>query len=486
MSASPADRTAGRTPNGGPGNGQVMRRPRIADPLVRPKKRPTQRHSKLDSHVNQAAEQNKGVHKVNGIKPVPGPAQAVPQQPSHRPIVMSSASETSVSGFSSRPLAPYTDFPLVMSKKALMEGYRHHVARFSSKRSIDPRDSQEFVRPVRLHRRDPRAPPSGAGIKSEDTLMSGMEGLEDKEQEKQEILRAERDAAKAAEQALVAPGVNSSGQRRLGNNMKKTEFIYRNDQTDEQKARSKLRYEESLPWYLEDFDNKSTWVGAYEAALSMTYGMMIQGQDGTFRMTPLEKWYKFKEKDKFRAPTIEEAESHYAKKVKEPRWFMVSEESRKKREEQEGKVKPPGRALFLGYRENDGGGSGVAKPAVKHESADADDLDFQEDRFADDEENMGNLFDEDEETKEAEERIKRDQLQANIFDLKAEKEYEKQEELERKEKDAQKKLGKKVKRALKKHEKNLLYDSDGSDNPYTSSASEVYPRISPPRSKGIF
>lgn len=346
-----------------------------------------------------------------------------------------------------------------------MEGLRHHVARFSSKRNVDPRDEQEFVRPVRLHRRDPRAPPGGGGTKSEDQAMGGTDDVDDKEREKQDILKAERDAQREADRALVAPASSTTGTRKMGHNMKKTEQIWRNDQTEEQKAQSKLRYEEALPWHLEDFDNKSTWVGSYEAALSDTYAMMILGQDGVFRITPLEKWYKFTQKNQFKTLTIEEAEKRFSKKVKEPRWFMDSEESKQKKQS-ELQNKKASSGLFLGKWEKGGGGSGIAAPTTKNGNADADDLDFQEDRFADDEENM--LFEEDEETKEAEERIKRDQLQANVFDLKEEKEYEKQELLEKKEKEAEKKLGKGVKKALKKREKNYIYDSDSTDNPYSS------------------
>lgn len=358
-----------------------------------------------------------------------------------------------------------------------MEGYRHHVARFASqqiedpkdpKKSIqkivDPRNPEEFVRPVRLHRRDPRAPPAGgAGVKSEDQATAATTDVDDKEREKQEIQKAEREAQREAEGALIAPAATSTGHRKIGHNMKKTEQVWRNDQTDEQKAQSKLRYEEALPWHIEDFDNKNTWVGSYEAALSDTYGMMVHGKDGAFRIVPIEKWYKFTQKGQFQALSIEEAEKRYGKKIKEPRWFMDSEESKAK---QQAHAKKEASGLFVGKWERGGGGSGVAAPITKHEDAEADDLDYQEDRFADDEENM--VFEEDDETKEAEKRIQKDQMQANVFDLKAEKEYEKQELLEKKEKEIGKKQRKKVKKTILKREKKTEYDTDSSENPYSS------------------
>ena len=472
MSASPADRTPGRTPGQTPngGLGPIKRRPQ-ADPMVRPKVRQKPRPQQSARSTAPSTLQ------ANGVRaPGPGPIQVVPQHPgrptpafSRPPPTPVNYPENVTSLFSFPPVGEYHEYPLIVTKRAMMEGFRNHVARFSSKRKVDPRNTNEFERPVRLHRRDPRAPPAGGGgIKDNDQAMGGTEDVDDKEKEKQDILKAEREAQRAADMALVAPATNPGGGKKLGNFQKKTEQVYRNDKTEAQKKQSQLRYEEALPWHLEDFDNKNTWVGSYEAALSDTYAMMHQGPDGAFRVVPLQKWYKFTQKNQFKTLTIDEAENRFNKKVKEPRWFMDSEQARLQRQ-REMENKKAGNRLFLGKREKNGGDDGIAVPKVKQENADADDLDFIEDRFADDEEHM--VFEEDDDTKEAEERIKKDQLQANIFDLKEEKEYEKQELLEKKEKEVQKKLGKSVKKALKRREKNYVYDSDSSGNPYTS---EVY------------
>ena len=450
----------------------MMRRPKAADPLVRPKDRNKRKPPRPTAPNAIAGPQTNGL-----TVPSQGQHQTIPQHPSRpvpppqsraspRPLEVSEAVN---SGFTSAPIAPHTDYPLVTTKRELLQGLRYHVARFYSKKVVDPRDEAEFTRPVRLHRRDPRAPPPGGrGVQDEDALMGGLdskEGLVDeKERERQEILRAEKDALREAEMAQVAPSAYTGGQKKMNSFKKKTQQVFRNDQTDEQKAESKLRYEEALPWHLEDFDNKNTWVGSYEAALSDTYAMLVHGQDGVFRMVPVEKWYKFTSKNQFKTLTIEEAEDRMGKKIKEPRWFMDSQKASQERQDEQ-KNKKATSKLFLGKWEK-GAQEGVTAPATKNEHADADDLDFEEDRFADDEENQ--LFEgEDEETKLAEERIKRDQLQANIFDLKEEKEYEKAELLEKKEKDAEKKLGKGVKKALMKREKNYIYDSDSADNPYS-------------------
>lgn len=372
-----------------------------------------------------------------------------------------------VSGFTSPAIAKYTDYPLVMTKQSLLKDLHHHVARFASKKKVDPRNAVDFVRPVRLHRRDPRAPPAGAGAKDEDVNMGETDpkaALDEKERERQELIRAERDAVREAEMAQVAPSANTGGQKKTHAPKKKTQQIFHNDQTEEQKASSKLRYEEALPWHLEDFEGKNTWVGSYEAALSDTYAILMQGPDGTFRMVPLNKWYKFTPKNQFKTLSIEEAENRMGKKVKDSRWFMqYQQDAKEKQNEQQNKKAT--RGLFLGKWESAGGG-GSAGPRTKQEQADADDLDFQQDQFADDEVDAA-IEGEDEDTKEAEARIKRDQLQANIFDLKEEKEYDAAEEAERKEKDAEKRLGKVVRKALKKREKNYIYDSDSADHPYS-------------------
>ncbi|KAH0543710.1 hypothetical protein FGG08_002026 [Glutinoglossum americanum] len=464
MSASPPVPPSSRTPNGGPP--PFIRRPK-ADPLVRPKKRQQRRLKPPGA----AAPKVNGVAVVAGNKSNPKASlndglTATPQaaQPVTAPVS---------SIWSQPPGENVKEFPLVTTKRALLEGVRHHVARFSSNKLIDPFNERDFTRPVRLHRRDPRAPPAGAGgaVKDEDTDMANTDSkeamLDDKERERQEMLRLEKEAQRQADLAQIAPSVNTgpSNTQKKQPFKKKTQQVFRNDISAEAQAQSKLRYEEALPWHLEDFDNKNTWVGNYESALSGTYVMLVLTNTG-FEMVSLEKWYKLTPKNQFKALTIEEAEARMGQKVKEPRWFMDSqrEQMRKKEEEQNRKA---GNKLFLGKWER--APTGRAGAAIKSEFAEADDLDYEEDRFADDEENQ--LFEGDaDETKEAEERIKRDQLQANIFDLKDEKEYDKEDELEKKESELSKKLGKKIRKTLVKQEKNYVYDTDSDNNPYSSSS----------------
>ncbi|KAI4102095.1 MAG: hypothetical protein LQ339_004768 [Xanthoria mediterranea] len=457
MTASPAEPTPGRTPNGT--LPPLRRRRQNADPLVRPKdrsKRPPQTQRPiLNGHLAQQ----------NG--PVPGKTQAMPYHPPRaQPTSIRQATpdvnygQEPVSGFSSTPVGHVVDIPLFTTKKALLEGLRHHVARFASRKPVDPTNPDDFTRPVRLHRRDPRIPVPG----KDDSAAAGENGgIDEKQKEMLEAQRAEKRRQQELNMAQIAPSGNTGTQRK-NNYGKKTQQIYRNDQTDEQRAASRLRYEEAMPWHLEDFDNKNTWVGTYEAALSDTYAVLMLGSDGNFRMVPVEKWYKFTSKNNFKTLTIDEAEELLKKPALQAKMLSKTHKARIAAEEaqkKEGGAVLRSHGMFLGKFESDG-----PKATIKSErAADADDLDFDEDRFADDEENPYLEIPE-EDAKEIEEKVKRDQLKANFFDNRDEKEADEEEKVQQKEKELERLHGKTFKRSLMKREKNYIYDSD-SDNPYS-------------------
>lgn len=486
MSASPSAPATGGTPTGGTPNAnggvplKIIRRPaKVVDPLVRPKPR------RAPNALSNAPTSG-SVAKVNGNATAPAPKlpTQVKQQPPQNAAknAASAASKPSAAtpakpeppkdphGFSEPPKSAEKTFywPLYTTKREIMEGLRHHVAKFWSKKVIDLTNEDKFTRPIRLHRRDPRAPPGGGaagGAKDHRSPTDSKEAIvDDKERERQEILQQQREAQKQADLAQIAPTASQAGATKKAAFKKKTRQVYRNDADPEAEKASKLRYEESLPWHVEDFDNKNTWVGSYESALSDIHVALTVGQN-CFYMYPIEKWYKFTPKNQFNALTIEEAESRMSKKVKEPRWFMESRQAElQKREEAENRRK--GSKLFLGKWENATAGRSSIT-ALKSEFADSNDLDYEEDRFADDEENQ--LFEgEEEDAKQAESRIKRDQLKANIFGLKEEKEYDQEADEEKKELELEKRLGRSIQKALIKREGNHIYTNDDSDaNPYS-------------------
>lgn len=358
------------------------------------------------------------------------------------------------------------DFPLFTTKRALREGLRYHIARFAAKKDIDPTDQDSFTRPVTLHRRDPKQPAPGKEVKEED-IPSDLP-VDSKERERLEAIKAEKERQRAEDLKQIAPTGNNAAALAAKKNQafrnEKTTQVHRVDRTEEQKKASDLRYEEALPWHLEDADNKNTWVGNYEAALSDTNVIfVIEGTN--FKMVPIEKWYKFTPKGQFKTYTIEEAEAALNKKHKEARWDRRDEENAKlARAVKNSKAKLTG--LFTVKSESD-----TYKNSGKRETQDADDLDFDaEGLFQDDDEQATFEPEQDEDTKDAQEKIKREQLGANVFDQANEADVEKELEEEVQEAEESKKDAKGVKKALKKRERNLMYESDGSgSNPYVSS-----------------
>ena len=421
-----------------------IRRSKPADPLVRPKRRPARPPA-------PPATATKTLPSRPPTSTAPPPSQ--PQRVQSAPVT----DELAVNGFSGSLLSETcVDYPVVTTKRALREGLKHHIARFAAKRVVDPRDESQFTRPVRLHRRDPRA--RSQEPQTEKILGPDGEELDDADREALDERRAAREKERAENLAQVAPSVGTAS-KRSNIPTQKTQQVYKSDLTPEDIAKARLKYEEALPWHIEDFDNRNTWVGNYEAALSETHAVFVLENSGKMRMIPAEKWYKFNAKSHFKALTIEEAEQFMAKKVKDPRWFLEKQQEIAQKQELEQYAKQ--RKVYAGRQ---GGASG-------REGLEASEMDFEEDRFADDEEHDDLFNDQDEDTKEAEKRIKEDQLKANVFGLKDEKDYDAEEIREKKEREARHVLGKKVRKALKKRERNFDYDSDSDENPYTDEES---------------
>jgi transcription initiation factor TFIIF subunit alpha len=426
-----------------------IRRPRAADPLVRPKRRPPPgRNLAGNPAANGAPASRPTIPAQLGLRNATEPPPIRLPRSNLRP-------DLTVNGFSGSPLsAAVTDYPLVTTKRALREGLKHHVAKFISKKTIDPRNEQEFTRPVRLQRRDPRAKPADPdALKQEGGKFGalGVNGMDEAEREEFEAKKAAREKEREENLAQIAPSA-ATAQKKTNYPKPKTQQVMKADMTAEEVARARVKYEEALPWNLEDFDNKNAWVGNYEAALSETYAMFVLEPTGKMRMVPIDKWYRFNARSAFKTLTIEEAEKFMSQKVKDPRWFMEKQQEAVRQKELDAYAKQS-----KVYR-----GREVATAGL-----DGNDMDFEEDRFADDEEVDAGLFEEDEDTKAAEKRIKQDQLKANIFNMKEEKDYDEEELKEKKEKEARKEFGKKVRKALQKREKNFDYSSGSDVNPYS-------------------
>ncbi|KAJ5639874.1 Transcription Factor IIF Rap30/Rap74 interaction [Penicillium longicatenatum] len=451
--STPTNPSNGRTPTGPHGAPPMrIRRPKAADPLVRPKRRPMRPAGAAPA---AAAPVGKTATKTLPSRPLSSNPQPL-SQPLERPRPAPVRDEHAVNGFSGPLLSEkYVDYPVVTTKRAIREGLKNHIARFAAKRVVDPRDESQFTRPVRLQRRDPRSRNHDHNAER----MVGPDGqqLDEAEREALDARRAAREKERAENLAQIAPSVGSTA-KRPNAPKQKTQQVFKSDMTPEEIARARIKYEEALPWHLEDFDNRNTWVGNYEAALSETHAVFIL-DNGKMRMIPAEKWYKFSAKSHFKALTIEEAEKFMAKRVKDPRWFMEKQQEVAQQKELEQYAKS--RKVYAGKQGALAGREGL----------EASEMDFEEDRFADDEEHDDLFNEQDEDTKAAEKRIKDDQLKANVFDLKEEKDYEEEEQREKREREARHKLGKKMRKALKKRERNFDYSSGSDANPYSEEES---------------
>lgn len=357
------------------------------------------------------------------------------------------------------------------TKKAFLEGLRFHAMKFIADTEVNPYDRSQFERPVKLHRRFPRDTPNQPVVTNPE---------DDKERELDAIRKAEKQAEREATQAQIAPTdktiVKKKGQQPF---KKKTQDVLYPTDTPEAKKRAQLRYEEGRPWHLEDFENKNIWVGTYEEPLSETNAMFLLDSNGSFRMVPIEKWYRFNPTQRYKTMTVEEAERHMARKVKDSRWFLENEETSKlKRAELE-------RQARLNYGRVGMRGENRRKKSEEDEgdndmmdfADDVDELDFEADEeFQDDDE--GKLFgDDEEEAKEAANKLKKERHEANIFagtGVKEDKDWFEEEDLKKQKEREERKKAKKLRKKLIKIEKNYGYDTDDSDNPYSEEVSLLH------------
>lgn len=352
------------------------------------------------------------------------------------------------------------------TKKALLKEYTYHVMKFHAKRDIDLFAEDQFTRPIKLQRRDPRDQPGGGPGMAAATADGKEDVQAELEREQAERAKEQRRLVREENQKLIAP---TAEKKKINNAHKKVEQVWRSDDTPADQRKNKLRYEEARQWHLEDFDGHNTWSGSYEQRLSWTH-VMLRPIDKDFTMVPVNKWYKFIPKGKTKAADADQVDDALNKKVKQPKWM----EETRRAEEEKRRLKyerSKQRNLFerSAGRGDDDDGTNVrikTEEGDRGENAfDADDADYNmEEAFADDEEGINGLFEGDEdEKKEVEQRIKREQLGANIFGRTDETAVWRQEEEEEKLAELQKKKEKATRKALVKREKNTVYEADDSD-----------------------
>ena len=239
-----------------PSRGIIRRREGAANPLLRrpPRGRP-------------AIGLSRPTPRTSATPPAGGPSSAA----STRPGIKAEPP----------PEPDWQEFKLTTTKREILAGYRHHVMRLQSKRLVNPMSPEEFTMPVRLHRRDPKAPLQGGKeqMMHEQAAEKANEGEDPAAAEE----RAKKEALKAAQQEKIAPYGGAQKQKKQAFK-KKTQQVFRQNE-----AHKKLRYEEYFPWHIEDFDNKNTWQGQLENPLSGGTFAMFVLDEGAFKMVPIEK-----------------------------------------------------------------------------------------------------------------------------------------------------------------------------------------------------
>lgn len=385
-----------------------------------------------------------------------------------------------------RPVQPappeeeYEDYPIVVTTRvpgrSPGDGIRHHALRFLPNLSADSQrisllDDRQFQRPVRLHRRDPRAN-SWTQMSAEAEAASAADRqADDKERERLEAIRAERRAEREALAAQTAPVARKEPP------VKKNRFGRKLDQSRtfsdaaEKKKNMAIRYEEALPWHIEDFEDKNVWRGTYEGALSGNHVILTRYGNG-FQMVPLEKWYKFTPKNKFKALSFEEAEEAMKKGAKDPLMLRraMDENRNKKTEEAQRTTKlftrkgERGERPMRIKREDDG------DDEAPEEAADIDDIDFNYDEdFADDEEGPELVGAEERElAKETDAKIKAEMREAPVFELRDDKDHDAEEEEQKRKAAQERKHRKRVEKQLARRELNYQYEEDSNSDPYAS------------------
>lgn len=393
----------------------------------------------------------------------------------------------------------WQDIPLKCCTKEELEDTRYHMLRFQTKQDVDIINN--FTKPVRLHRKDPR------NIQFQLTREEIDRRKRDQDQRKEERDKAREEAAAAkaaaeAEEARLAqedPKYKSNqadmsqvapdgGARKPKKNIFKRKTKQINLMNEDKR---KLRYEEYYPWVLEDYTGKNVFVGNYEAGSSDTQHVLFVFDKDGFKMVPAEKVYKFTPRNKYATLTLEEAEAKMEKNATTPRWLMkhmqdnssVEGASPDMRFRHTNDTANPGAApATFGGSNSLGGGSGGGRSrrlktvmggsTGNDRDSDHDDIDFDEE-FADDEE--APIMDGDEEeNKLSEKKIKREMLKAAHFDGQSDAEIDDDDDLndlfETEKTRKVDKEGKKLRKVLNKTEGGV-YDSDDDneqDHPYVS------------------
>lgn len=422
---------------------------------------PKQKKGQLAKVAPKRASQTKPASPAGSAAPSPTPPKAAPS-----PKPAATAEEEA--GFPAGN--DYQEFSIVSSP---LGGWKYDVMRFESRKPVDV---TQWAQPVKLNRKDLRrgnpeaddaeAPPP-VGVRpmlgADGKPVIGADG-------RTVMLDAEgkpiHTNAPAKDKQKGGPG---AGRRKPG---KKTRQVYKVADSVRE-----LRKEERYPWVIEDGAGQELWTAQMdEVAKSENHGMLMPSGNNSFAFVPAHRWYRFHKKAAHAIPNLETAEKMMASitKNKDPeRWLLrrtgksqldATTAAAFKQEPMD--AGPSGGAPGLRVKEEPMGDlfgddeEGGRRRRGNDMDADYDEVPYEEE-FQDDEEKVG-LYEDDELTKEMEERLQKEYMTAN-------KHRDENVVTDDDEPNEGPRVSKSMRKLVGRHEKSDLYGSDDSDeNPYAS------------------
>ncbi|KAJ2655294.1 transcription factor IIF subunit tfg1 [Coemansia sp. RSA 1200] len=297
-------------------------------------------------------------------------------------------------------------------------------------------------------------------------------------QTQQQILLQQQAQRPKADMSLIA---DLGGARRNKKNLfkKRTKQVYF---ADEEKRR--LDIEEARPWVLEDDDETEMWTGSLEGAQNSAHVLFVLTDDG-FRVVPVDRWYKFAPRLKYKTLTLDEAEEVLKTEQKidnRSRWIMRKHmqqkdvgESEDAPKEKEPATRAPSKPALVEYEamddDDDAFGADDAQPASRKARPSGKNGDYDEVNFEmefDDDEELGDVQFEynEEESREKEERKRKSHIGGGDDDEEDEEDGVGDGANARNALDDD---GKTIKKLIRKREDSKDYESDDdNENPYLS------------------
>ncbi|KAJ7180088.1 transcription initiation factor [Mycena crocata] len=415
--------------------------------------------------------------KKGAKKDTPAPS---PKKPSARPKPIPNDDEEELK-------LPETSFQEFKVMSSALNGWKYDVMKFDSRKPVD---LTSWPAPIKLNRKEMRR--DDASVTQ--IAVGPMLGLDGKPvvgpDGKFVMVDAEGKpihAESGRDAKGKGPAVN--GKKKF---QKKTRQVYVVPEEVRQ-----LRREERYPWVMEDASQAETWVGQLEdISKSGTHAFFMPAANDIFKFVPAHRWYKFQKKVKHDLPTdTVTMESAYTQSQKrDPQQWLYnrngkgpsSETAAMFKAESEGRalagssslVHSAGQSLGPGGRKLKTVDSGMSNLFGDDEDGDSkrrrekeyggegdlDEMVYEAD-FADDEEKV-DLDAEDEETKDIEERLKKEYKTAN-------KQRDGHiDESDDEEMPGMTKQAKAMQKLIRTREGNDAYDSDEEKNPYASSEEE--------------